>query len=90
MILPESALRKAVRSIFEDFSSDILEERAISFIIRELRQGRSLGSILDDPYIKNRLDQDKVTHVLENEELIKAIESEISQAFEKSDFKFNE
>ena len=88
--MPESALRKSIRSIIEDFTSDILEERAVSFIIRELRQGRSLGSILEDPYIKNRLDEDKVARVLENEALIKAIESEISQAFEKSDFKFNE
>lgn len=88
--MPESALRKTIRNILEDFSSDILEERAVSFIIRELRQGRSLSAILQDPYIKNRLDEDKITHVLENKDLIEAIESEISQAFEKSDFKFSE
>ncbi len=88
--MPESALRRAIRDILQDFTSDILEERAVNFMVRGLRQGRSLGTLLQDPYIKNRLDEDKIAHVLENDELIKAIESEISQAFEKSDFKFNE
>ena len=88
--MPESALKKAIRSLIEDMSTDIVEERAVNYIIREVHLGRSLASVLQDPYIKNRLDEDKLAHVLENEEVVHAIEEEISHAFKEHDFKFTD
>lgn len=88
--MPESALRRAIRNFVEDISTDIIEERAVNYIIREVHQGRSLASVLQDPYIKNRLDEDKLAHVLENEEVIEAIEEEINHAFKERDFKFTD
>ena len=46
--MPESALRRAIRDILQDFTSDILEERAVNFMVRGLRQGRSLGTLLQE------------------------------------------
>lgn len=88
--MPESALKKAIRNLIEDMSGDILEERAVNYIIREVHLGRSLASVLQDPYIKNRLDEDKLAHVLENEEIVRAIEEEINHAFKEQDFKFTD
>ena len=88
--MTESSFKKALREMIEDMSTDIVEERAINYVIREVHQGRSLAAVLQDPYIKNRLDEEKLKHILENEEVIKAVEEEITQAFKDRDFKFTE
>ena len=86
----ESAIHKSIRKLIEDMGSDIIEERAVNYIIREIHNGRSLSSVLNDSYIKNRLDEEKMGHVLENEEVVKAVEEEINAAFKNKDFKFTD
>ena len=88
--MSESALHKSIRKLIEDMGSDIIEERAVNYIIREIHNGRSLSAVLSDSYIKNRLDEEKMDHVLENEEVVKAVEEEISAAFRDKDFKFSD
>lgn len=86
--MTESALKNAIRKLMEDMSSDILEERAVNYIIKEVHKGRSLTSVINDAYIKNRLDEEKMEHVLENDQVIKAVEDELKNAFEQKDFRF--
>jgi len=86
----DSGVHKAIRKLIEDMGSDIIEERAVNYIVRELHNGRSLSAVLNDSYIKNRLDEEKMGHVLENEEVVKAVEDEISAAFNDKDFKFTD
>jgi len=86
----DSALHVAIRKLMENMGSDLIEERAVNYIIRELHNGRSLSSVVNDSYIKNRIDEEKMDHILENEEVIRAVEEEISAAFKDKDFKFTD
>lgn len=83
----ESKLRAILANFFESLALNIVEERVVNYLIRELRNGRRLSSILKDPYITNRLPEEHLHTVLENKEVIAAMEEEISQAFIK-DFDF--
>ncbi len=88
-MMPEGKLRKIITDFFEELSLSLVEERVINYIIRELHSGRRLSSILKDPYIKNRISEERISHILENKKLIEAVEEEISRAFIK-DFKIFE
>jgi hypothetical protein len=81
-------LTAAIRKILEDSSIDVAEERVISYIIRELHNGRSINEILSDPYVRNRVSEQQLDKVLENEEILKAVEDEMKKAFKEWDFKF--
>jgi hypothetical protein len=72
----------------DDLATDAVEERVIDYVIREVHNGRRLSDALADPYVKNRLSEEKVAHVLENPEVVEALEEQISSSFEKRDFGF--
>jgi three-Cys-motif partner protein len=61
---------------------NIIEERIVYYLVRELGNGRPLSAILNDPYIKNRLSEDEVQNIIENYEILTAVE-EISQVFRR-------
>ncbi len=83
----ENSLRDRITNFFKELSVDLLEERIVNYIIRELKNGRRLPSILKDPYIKNRLSEEEMTRLLENPELIATLEEEINKSFkEQMDF----
>lgn len=83
----ENKLKDRIANFFKELSVDLLEERLVNYIIRELKNGRRLPSILNDPYIKNRLSEEEMTHLLEKPELIAALEEEINKTFkEQMDF----
>lgn len=86
----ESHLQKIVRDFLESLSLDIVEERIINYIVREVRSGRRLSAVIQDPYIRNRLTQEQVDDILESPEVLTAIEQELAQAFETHDFKFKD
>jgi hypothetical protein len=81
--MPESTLREIIAKFFEEMSIDVLEERVVQYIIRELKNGRRLNSILKDPYVTNRIPEEHIADILANKELIETLESEIQKAFEK-------
>jgi hypothetical protein len=87
--MPESRLKEMIARFFEEMSIDVLEERVVQYIIRELKNGRKLKSILEDPYITNRIPEDRMADILANKELIEALETEIQKTFEQ-DLKFFE
>jgi len=90
--MPEkvSGWRQIITKFLEELGSDIVEERVIQYVLRELHRGRSLVSILSDPYVTNRLNEQRVAHMLENPEIIEAVEEELSRAFKAQDFSFKE
>jgi hypothetical protein len=57
-------------------------------VVREVGNGRKLEDALHDPYVRNRLSDEKLAHVLENPEIIAAMQASISQAFTAKDFGF--
>jgi hypothetical protein len=81
-------LTESIRRFLEDIATDELEERVIEYVVREVGNGRKLEDALRDPYVKNRLNDEKLQHVLENPEIIAAIEKSIAAAFKDKDFGF--
>lgn len=83
-------LTESIRRFLEDIATDELEERVIEYVVREVGNGRKLEDALKDPYVKNRLNDEKLQHVLENPEIIAAIEKSIAAAFKAKDFGFTD
>jgi hypothetical protein len=86
----EAKLTESLRRFLQDLSTDAVEERVVEYVIREVRNGRKLQDALNDPFVKNRLSEERLAHVLENPEVIAAIEQEISNAFQTRDFGFHD
>jgi hypothetical protein len=81
-------LSESIREFLEELSVDELEERVVEYVVREVGNGRRLSEALNDPYVRNRLSQEKLAKVLEKPEVIAALERSISSAFESKDFGF--
>jgi hypothetical protein len=56
------------------------EDRVAAYIIREHERGRSLGDILDDPYVINRCSEQEIRRVVERPEVVNALGDDIAQA----------
>ncbi|TLM88856.1 MAG: hypothetical protein FDZ75_06605 [Actinobacteria bacterium] len=84
-----ASINDIVKDFFEGLSDDALEERVVEYIVRELHKGRSLTEVLDDPYVRNRLNDEKVKQVVGNADLIAALESQISESFKAPDLGFS-
>ncbi len=83
-------LREAIQRYLEEMRLDVSEERVMNYIVREVHQGRKLSEVVKDPYVENRVDKDQLGRLLENKEVIEAVEDEIDKAFRRKDFKFAE
>lgn len=79
----EKSLKDRITNFFKELSVDLLEERIVNYIVRELKNGRRLPSILRDPYIKNRLSDEELVRLLENPQLIETLEKEINKTFKQ-------
>ena len=88
--MSDSKLMATLEEFFDDLATDVVEERVVEYAIREVRNGRKLAEVLADPYVKNRLSEEKVAHVLENPELVTVVEEQISEAFRTRDFGFTD
>ncbi len=88
--MPESKFIKAVKQAFEEMSLNVMEERVINYVVKELHVGRNLSSILQDAYVKNRVDEERLANILGDPEILKAVDEELKRAFLEQDFKFKE
>ena len=83
-----SGLSDSIRAFLKELSTDELEERVVEYVVREVGNGRKLDEALHDPYVRNRLSDEKLRKVLETPEVITALEQSISTAFQNKDFGF--
>lgn len=83
-----ASLSESIRAFLEELSVDELEERVVEYVVREVGNGRRLSEALHDPFVRNRLSDEKVARVLEKPEVIAALERSITSAFEHKDFGF--
>lgn len=83
-------LSDAIQRYLEEMRLDISEERVMNYIVREVHLGRKLSAVVQDAYVENRVDKDQLGRLLENKEVIEAVEEELATAFERKDFKFAE
>jgi hypothetical protein len=74
------SINDRLKSFFSDMTTDVLEERVVDYVVREVHKGRRLAEVLDDPYVRNRFDADKRNEIFENPEIAEALEAEIRQA----------
>lgn len=84
-----ASLSESIRVFLEELSVDELEDRVVEYVVREVGNGRRISEALHDPYVRNRLSEEKLARVLENPEVIAALEHSISTAFEQKDFGFS-
>jgi hypothetical protein len=85
-----AGLSESIRAFLQDLSADELEERVVEYVVREVGNGRRLDDALRDPYVRNRLSEEKLRRVLENPEVMAALERSIASAFRSKDFGFRE
>ncbi|MDH4140403.1 MAG: hypothetical protein OEV43_07515 [Coriobacteriia bacterium] len=85
-----STITERLQKFMDDLSHDAVEERVVEYVIREVRNGRKLTETLKDPYVKNRLSEEKLSHVLENPEVLSALEEEIAASFKRKEFGFTD
>lgn len=76
-----SGLVKAIESLFRDLGVDIVEERVTRFVLQEIHAGKSLEESLKEPYVINNTTPEWRRQVLEQPEIIKAVEEEIEKSF---------
>ncbi len=75
------SINDRLKQFFEDLTADPVEERVVEYVIREVHNGRSLMDVINDPYVRNRLNDEKREEILQNPEVIEALELEIQSAF---------
>lgn len=85
-----STLNERLQKFMNDLATDAVEERVVEYVIRELGNGRKLSEILKDPYVKNRLSEEKLAKVLENPEVMTVLEEQIAVSFQRREFGFSE
>jgi hypothetical protein len=56
------------------------EERVLAYVIREHQRGRSLGEIMHDRYVQNRLTPQQQGRLLDRPELIQAVGDDTVEA----------
>jgi hypothetical protein len=76
-----ASLSSLLRSPFDFlFARNSQEERVSAYVIREHDRGRTLGDILDDRYVTNRLTPQQRARLLDRPDLIRALGEDIIEA----------
>jgi hypothetical protein len=73
------SISERVSQFFADITTDAEQERVIEYVIREVHKGRRLMEVINDPYVRNRMNEDRRAEVFESPEVIEALEAEIRQ-----------
>ncbi len=81
-------LNTRLKDFLSSLTDDPIEARVTDYVIRELHNGRGLFDIMKDPYVRNRLNEQKVEELLEKPEIVDAFESELKQSFTLPDVTF--
>jgi hypothetical protein len=84
-----SSINDRLKQFLEDLASDPVEERVVEYVIREVHNGRTLTQVIADPYVRNRLNDEKRESLLQNTEVIEALEQEIQTAFRAPDIGYS-
>ncbi|KAF0207579.1 MAG: hypothetical protein Q8S43_05345 [Actinomycetota bacterium] len=83
-----ATVAEKIQAFLDDLANDVIEERVVEYVIREVQNGRKLTEALKDPYVKNRLSEEKLAGVLENPGIASALEEQIAQSFKTREFGF--
>lgn len=84
-----SSINERIKQFFTDVASDPVEERVVEYVIREVHNGRRLMEVINDPFVKNRLSDEKTQAIFENPEVVDALEAEIQSSMTSPDIGFS-
>lgn len=76
-----STANDRIKQFMQEMATDAVEERVVEYVVREVHKGRRLMEVVEDPYVRNRLNEAKRAEMFENPEIVDALEAEIRQAF---------
>jgi hypothetical protein len=62
------------------FSSEEPLDRLATYVIREHERGRTLAEIMDDPYIRNRTNEQQRARLLDNPAIVQAIGRDVVES----------
>jgi len=83
------SINDRLKQFLEELAADPVEERVVEYVIREVHNGRPLMQVISDPYVRNRLNDEKREELLQNTEVIEALEQEIQSAFRAPDIGYS-
>lgn len=83
------SINDSIKKFFEDMADDVVEDRVVEYVVREVHNGRRLMEVIDDPYVRNRLSDEKRSRMLQNVEIVEALEQEIKSTFETGGLGFS-
>lgn len=85
-----TTLNDRMKAFIDSLTEDPVEDRITEYVIREVHNGRPLTEVISDPFVKNRLNEERVDTVLQNPEIIEAFEQEIKSSFKAPEIGFGE
>ena len=62
------------------FNSEEPLDRLATYVIREHERGRTLAEIMDDPYVRNRTNEEQRARLLDNPEIVHAIGHDVVES----------
>ena len=72
-----ASINERLKKFIDEMAVDPIEERVIEYVVREVHNGRRLMEVIDDPYVRNRLSDEKRAEIFESPEVMDALEQEI-------------
>jgi ribosomal protein L17 len=85
-----ATIAERIKALLDELATDELEERVVEYVIREVNNGRRLTEVLADPYVRNRLSDERIEHVLENPDVVAVLEQQIADSFRTREFGFGD
>ncbi|NTW27813.1 MAG: hypothetical protein HGA39_00385 [Coriobacteriia bacterium] len=82
-------LNDRIKQFLNEISTDPVEERVVEYVVREVHTGRTITEVINDPYVRNRVPEGKLDAVLENPEVLDALDAEIRSGFSAPDIDFS-
>lgn len=77
-------INEQIKDFFDGLGGDdVVEERVIDYVIEEIEKDRRLADILEDPYVRNRLTEERRQHLLENPDIIETVDREVRGSFDE-------
>lgn len=83
-----TTINESINKFFSEMATDVVEERVVEYVVREVHNGRRLMEVIDDPFVRNRLNDEKRASVLENTEIVDALEQEIRATMTRPELGF--
>lgn len=70
-------VNESVHNFMTSLFEDPIEERVVEYIVRQIESGRSLFEALEDPYVRNRIPEERRVSLLSDSAVLDSFEKEL-------------